>query len=288
MSVTRRRATTAAGLLVVAVLLGSCAEDSGGEPVTGGTGGGATAEPAGDDARGTGTAAASPTAPAATSPSPASSVGAPPDAYTFTPAPHRVPRTPARARELTRRASLAPEDWTPGMVPHIPYESSGTVPVLPDSCVWTREPAPATVLDAYTRRIDLPATGGKGRVSGTLTVTVHRDAAHADREMRSTVQESFRCPTQHLGGGERLEGLQSMRLDPKDVKNADATLFEAGAHRASGDARPQPYVWTKSRIGPVVTAVSVKGAQGYTDSDLIRFAAEAGAKLLYRVELELS
>ncbi|MFE1795980.1 hypothetical protein ACFW9L_07410 [Streptomyces sp. NPDC059517] len=209
------------------------------------------------------------------------------DAYDFTPDPKKVPKNTAQARKLTRNASLAPADWTPGMLKHDPYETAGTWPVLADSCVWSRGGLPQHVLDSYIRRIDVPAKDGKGRVQGSVTVTVHRTAEDADREMKDTVQESFRCPGQDLGGGQRLDGLMSMHLDQKDIKNADATLFEAGKYTGAGSGGKREYVWTKSRIGPVTTAVSVKGAQGYETTDLIRLAAEAGAKLLYRVETEL-
>ncbi|MFD0306451.1 hypothetical protein [Streptomyces sp. NPDC127119] len=209
------------------------------------------------------------------------------DAYDFTPDPKKVPKNTAQARKLTRNASLTPADWTPGMVKHDPYETAGTWPVLADSCVWSRGGLPQHVLDSYIRRIDVPAKDGKGRVQGSVTVTVHRTAEDADREMKDTVQQSFRCPGQDLGGGQRLDGLMSMHLDQKDIKNADATLFEAGKYTGAGSGGKREYVWTKSRIGPVTTAVSVKGAQGYETTDLIRLAAEAGAKLLYRVETEL-
>lgn len=209
------------------------------------------------------------------------------DAYDFTPDPKKVPKNSSQARKLTRNASLGPADWTPGMVKHEPYETAGTWAVLADSCVWSRSGPPGHVLDSYTRRIDVPAKNGKGRAQGSVTVTVHRTVKDADREMKDTVQESFRCPGQELGGGQRLDGLMSMHLDQKDVKNADATLFEAGKYTGPGSGGKQEYVWTKSRIGPVTTAVSVKGAKGYETTDLIRLAAEAGAKVLYRVETEL-
>lgn len=213
--------------------------------------------------------------------------GALPSAYDFTPDPARVPKNAARARELTRNAALGESDWTAGMVRHTPYESGGTWPVLADSCVWSRTALPDGVLDSFTRRLDVPARGGKGRVQGAVTVTVHRTVAGADREVRDTVQESFRCPQQELGGGQRLSGLMSLQFDQKDVRNADASLFEAGKYTGPGSGGVQDYVWSKSRIGPVTTAVSVKGAKGYTDTDLLRIAAEGGAKVLYRVELEL-
>lgn len=213
--------------------------------------------------------------------------GALPSSYEFTPNPARVPKNAAQARKLTRNAALGEADWTAGMVRHAPYESGGTWPVLADSCVWSRSALPDGVLDSFTRRLDVPAQDGKGRVQGAVTVTVHRSVAGADKEIKDTVQESFRCPRQELGGGQRLSGLMSLQFDQKDVRNADASLFEAGKYTGPGSGGIQDYVWTKSRIGPVTTAVSVKGAKGYKNSDLLRIAAEGGAKVLYRVELEL-
>ncbi|MFJ2022596.1 hypothetical protein ACIODW_02130 [Streptomyces sp. NPDC087897] len=213
--------------------------------------------------------------------------GALPSAYEFTPDPARVPKDTARARKLTRSAALGENDWAAGMVRHTPYESGGSWPVLPESCVWTRSALPSGILDSFTRRLDIPARGGKGRVQGAVTVTVHRTEAGAEREIEDTAQESFRCPRQELGGGQRLSGLMSLRFDQKDVRNADASLFEAGKYTGPESGGVQDYVWSKSRIGPVTTAVSVKGAKGYRNSDLLRIAAEGGAKVLYRVELEL-
>ncbi|MFF6906568.1 hypothetical protein ACFY9Q_11555 [Streptomyces sp. NPDC012389] len=213
--------------------------------------------------------------------------GALPSAYEFTPDPARVPRTAAEARRLTRNAALGEADWTAGMVRGTPYETAGTWTVLADSCVWSRSALPDGVLDSFTRRLDIPAQDGKGRVRGAVTVTVHKTVEDADREIKDTVQESFRCPSQELGGGQRLSGLMSLQFDQKDVRNADASLFEAGKFTGPGSGGTQDYVWSKSRIGPVTTAVSVKGAEGYQNADLLRIAAEGGAKVLYRVELEL-
>lgn len=213
--------------------------------------------------------------------------GALPSAYDFTPAPERVPKTAAEARRLTRNAALGEADWTAGMVRGTPYETAGSWTVLADSCVWSRSALPDGVLDSFTRRLDVPAQDGKGRVKGSVTVTVHKTVEGADREIKDTVQESFRCPAQELGGGQRLSGLMSLQFDQKDVRNADASLFEAGKYTGPGSDGTQDYVWSKSRIGSVTTAVSVKGAKGYETTDLLRIAAEGGAKVLYRVELEL-
>ncbi|MCI3222353.1 hypothetical protein [Streptomyces sp. NP-1717] len=273
----------AAAVLAVAVLAG-CGEGGSATGKTGTDG----KRSASTDAEGSAKGGSDPGASGGPGPSPSADPDKGGDAYDFTPSPEEVPKNVAQARELTRNASLEPADWTPGMVKHEPYETAGTWPVLADSCVWSRGRLPGHVLDSYGRRIDVPAKDGKGRVQGSVTVTVHRTVKDADREMKDTVQESFRCPGQELGGGQRLDGLMSMHLDQKEVKNADATLFEAGKFTGPGSGGKQEYVWTKSRIGTVTTAVAVKGAEGYGTSDLIRLAAEAGAKVLYRVEKELT
>ncbi|MER5873007.1 hypothetical protein [Streptomyces sp. NPDC002044] len=239
----------------------------------------------------TATATASPTATGAPGGTPAPSGSTPPGtlptAYTFTADPARVPRTGEEARRLTRAAALDPDSWSAGMVAHDPYESGGSRPVLSADCVWSRGGLPADVLDSHTRKIDLPAKDGKGRLLGSVTLTVHRDAAAADRDMSDTVQQSFRCPDQDLGGGQFLRGLMSMHQPKESVLNADASMFESGTYASAESGGPQSYVWVKSRIGTVVMALSVKGAQGYTVRDLLPLAAEGGAKALYRVELEL-
>ncbi|MET9606901.1 hypothetical protein ABZZ17_17765 [Streptomyces sp. NPDC006512] len=274
----RARAMTGAlgGTLAASLFLAGCGTDAGGT----GPGPGPS-----------GTAA---TAPPATTPAPAPSGSTPPGtlptAYAFTPDPARVPRTAEEARRFTRAAALDPDSWSAGMVRHEPYEGGGDWPVLSADCAWSRGSLPDGVLDTYTRKTDVPAKDGKGRVLGSVTLTVHRDADAADRDMQDTVQQSFRCPDQNLGGGQNLRGLMSMHQPKESVLNADASMFESGkftSEEAGGAGAPQGYVWTKSRIGPVVMALSVKGAQGYEIRDLLLLAAEGGAKALYRIELEL-
>ncbi|MFJ3840918.1 hypothetical protein ACWGHM_03645 [Streptomyces sp. NPDC054904] len=285
----RARALTGAGALggalVASLLLTGCGKDAGGaEPGPGTSGTAVTATPSGTV--GTGPPAGTP----APVPSGSTPPGTLPTAYTFTPDPARVPHTAEEARRFTRAAALDPDSWSAGMVRHDPYEGGGDRPVLSADCAWSRGPLPADVLDSHTRRIDMPAKDGKGRVLGSVTLTVHRDVAAADRDMRDTVQQSFRCPDQDLGGGQFLRGLMSMHQPKESVLNADASMFESGKFipaEAGGPGAPQGYVWTKSRIGSVVMALSVKGAQGYETRDLLLLAAEGGAKALYRVELEL-
>ncbi|ODA75637.1 hypothetical protein [Streptomyces sp. AVP053U2] len=159
----RAAVTAIAVVTAVAVLAGCGGDGERGETAEGETGeGGTPTSP---------NASATPNASASAEPSASSSVGALPDAYDFTPAPERIPRTAAQARALTRDVVLAPADWTPGMVRHDPYETAGTWPVLPDTCVWTRGKLPDGVLDSHNRRIDLPAKDGKGRVLGSGCTT---------------------------------------------------------------------------------------------------------------------
>lgn len=222
-------------------------------------------------------------------PSPGSSTlpGELPDGYDFTPDPERVPKTAAQAKRLTRNAQLEPNDWSPGMKRHNPYEVAGSWTVLGEDCVWSRSGLPSHVLDSYTRRIDMPAKDGKGTLQGAITITVHRTEKTADREIKDTVKESYRCPNQELGGGQSLSGLMSLEYDAEDVKNADASLFEMGKHTASPGATAQNYTWTKSRIGPVTASLSMKGADGYESVEMLKLTAEGLARVLYRIELEL-
>lgn len=210
-----------------------------------------------------------------------------PDSYDFTPDPDRVPATAEDAQRLTENAVLTPDSWGQGMTEADPYERAGTWTSLPDDCVWTRVGLPDHVLDSRTRRMEIPAADGRGMVQGAVTVTVHRTEEDAARELEDTVQESFRCPEQDLGGGHMLSNLMSLQMPDEEVLNADATLFEAGDYTAPGAAESHPFVWTKSRIAMVTTAVSVRGAEGYEVEELIEIAAWGGAQVLYNVELEL-
>ncbi|NJQ05842.1 hypothetical protein [Streptomyces lonarensis] len=216
------------------------------------------------------------------------SVGELPDSYDFTPDPDRVPQDAERARELTTNAQLTPETWQDGMVAGEPFATAGTFTVLGDDCVWDRGELPDTVLDSLTHRINIPAADGKGLVQTAVTVTVHTSDDAAVAEMDAVVQESFRCPDQELGGGQRLSGLLSMPMPEEDVLNADSSMFEAGQFSTDADPTAHDFVWSKSRIGPVTAAVSVKGAEGYDVVELLQVAAEGAAWVLYNIELELS
>lgn len=210
-----------------------------------------------------------------------------PETYDFTPDPDRVPQNAEEAQQLTRNAQLDENSWWPGMEPHDPYENAGTWTVLPEDCSWIRTELPDHVLDSFTRRLDVPAEDGKGVIQATATISVHRTVEDAEREMEDTLDESFRCPRQDLGGGQTLSGLMSMPMADEDVLNADASLFEAGQYTPAGSTEAHDYIWSKSRIGMVTTAISVKGAEGYEINELLQIAALGGAQVLYNIELEL-
>ncbi|WP_181008941.1 MULTISPECIES: hypothetical protein [unclassified Streptomyces] len=215
-------------------------------------------------------------------------VGELPDSYDFTPDPDRVPKNAEEARELTSNAQLTPDTWQDGMVANEPYVNAGTFTYLGENCVWDRGELPDTVLDSLTHRINIPAADGKGLVQTAVTISVHTSTEEAEIAMEDAVQESFRCPDQELGGGQRLSGLMSMPMADEEVLNADASMFEAGQFSTDADPGPHDFVWSKSRIGMVTTAVSVKGAEGYEMTELLMIAAEGAAWVLYNVELELS
>jgi hypothetical protein len=211
-----------------------------------------------------------------------------PDSYDFEADPDRIPQNAEQAQQLTRNAQLTADSWASGMVPHDPYETTGSWAVLPDDCVWQRGELPEHILDTLTRRLDIPAADGKGLIQATAKITVHRTVEDAEQEIADTLDESFRCPDQDLGGGQQLTGLMSLEMPQEEVLNADASVFEAGQYTAAGAAESYDFVWSKSRIGMVTAAVSVKGAEGYEVTELIEIAALGAAQVLYNIELELS
>ncbi|WP_199824002.1 hypothetical protein [Streptomyces sp. NBRC 109706] len=218
----------------------------------------------------------------------AGGVGALPDEYDFTPNPDRLPTDATEARALTEGAQVDPEIWWPGLTPDDPPEVAATWTVLGDDCTWSRAELPDGVLDSLTRRYQLPPADGLGQVLATVTVSAHRDDAGADAEMAATLDESYRCPDQELGDGQRLSGLMSLEYPEEEVLNADASLFEMGQWRGPDSPVPYSYLWVKSRIGPVTASVAVKGGPGHDDMELMRMAAEGLARVLYQIELELT
>ncbi|MFF2846837.1 hypothetical protein ACFVT5_10945 [Streptomyces sp. NPDC058001] len=204
-----------------------------------------------------------------------------------------MPASRAAARALVARIAVGPEVHGPGYEKSAAYDSDPAEwTVLDDSCDWQREnvPAGSDVLATLTRRSELPASDGKGRVRIAAVVTVHRDSAAADREMAETLEEAMRCPDQRLGPTERVTGLLSLGAAYGEGGNLsnDDSLNERGYYHddARGGARVF-YAWNQSRLGPVTFAVVVKGAQGFTDEELERTQIGGMTSMRQRIKQEL-
>ncbi|MFF5762837.1 hypothetical protein ACFY8F_09930 [Streptomyces tanashiensis] len=227
---------------------------------------------------------------------PSASASAPPStavptatAYTFTPDPARVPKTPADAKRLALAVVAGPDAWGPDYVEGKPYLSTeGSWPVLPDTCLWEAGTLPATVLYSATTHSEIPAAGGKGRVRVTATVTIHRTADDADWEMAQTLEEALRCPAQTLREGERISGLMSIG-DLGDAGNlfSEDSINERGKFIDDTVKGQHFYGWTQARVGQVTVAVSARGGPGHTDDDLSTSMAKASVTMINRVESQL-
>ncbi|WP_187645433.1 hypothetical protein [Streptomyces sp. TRM49041] len=184
--------------------------------------------------------------------------------------PAKLPRTPARARELIGAVLIGPEEFGPGVVRGAPYErGTGWWPVLGDDCVWQRGELPEDVLASRTRMYELPAADGKGTVRLTATVTVYRDPGTADWSHAATLEETLRCPEQRLGPHERLTGLFSQAHYFGEGQNtyAEDALLETGGFADERPGGPYPYLWWQARVGPVLVSTAVKGAEGRPEDE---------------------
>jgi hypothetical protein len=207
----------------------------------------------------------------------------------FTPGTSRVPRTAAQGRELADAVALAPQDWGRGFTGRSPARSTpGTWAVLDTGCRWQRRTPPHTVLASTSRYGLLPGGTGKGTVKVTAVATVHTTALDADDQLSTTLEEVLRCPEQEPRSGERITGLMSLGtpFGAREQEYADDSVLEAGEYVGEG-GEPRPYRWMLARLGTVVVAASVTGAQGYTQQELDSFGAEALARMLQRVEQRL-
>ncbi|MFJ6569894.1 hypothetical protein ACIQNU_20975 [Streptomyces sp. NPDC091292] len=216
-----------------------------------------------------------------------------PTSLGYTPDPARVPTSRTAARALAARIATGPEVYGPGYEKSAPYDSDPAEwTVLDGSCDWQRErlPADSDVLATLTRRSELPASGGKGRVRIAAVVTVHRDTAAADREMAETLEEAMRCPDQRLGPTERVTELLSLGSAYGQGGNmsTDDVLNERGKYvdETIGGA-PVFYGWQQSRLGPVTFAVVVKGAQGFAAEELERTQVSGLTSMLGRIKQQL-
>ncbi|MET8164567.1 hypothetical protein ABZT34_09960 [Streptomyces sp. NPDC005329] len=202
--------------------------------------------------------------------------------------PARVPRTRRRAETVAQAVALRPADWGAGFRAQQPAASApGTVAVLDEQCRWQRRPLPASALASLSRYSELPGTGGRGTLKVTAAVTVHADVTAADQQLSTTLEEALRCRVQQVRTDERIAGLMSVATPYGQGGNtyADDQVVEIGQYLSGTSV--QTYRWFVTRLGTVTVGVSVMGATGYTDDELLRYASPAVTKMLDRVQDEL-
>ncbi|MGW7259498.1 hypothetical protein [Streptomyces sp. NPDC054834] len=258
-------------LLVAGSLLAGCAGGSGG-----------SAKEADDGrSRKTGSTvhSASPTAEATPSGGSSAVSVSPPDTAL-------VPRTSKDARTLVDSVVLGPGDWGRGFVAQSPAKSTpGTWAVLDGGCRWQRQRLPHGVLASVSRYGRRPGEGGKGTVKVTAVATAHTSVLGADEQLSTTLEEVLRCPEQQPRTDDRITGLMSLGtpFGAREQQYADDSVFEAGEYVEKGGGT-QPYRWMVARLGTVVVAVSVTGAQGYTQAELNQLGTDALAQMLVRIQ----
>ncbi|MBZ3905824.1 hypothetical protein [Streptomyces griseiscabiei] len=210
------------------------------------------------DARGEpgGTSAASPSTSPPSSPTPES------EPYTL--AEDRAPKTRADAVTFVRDLDVRPDYFGSGFRGREPRESDpARWAVLGQDCLWRREALPATVLASLTRAFELPERDGKGPVYVSVTVTVHRDAVSARRDMAGALESAMRCPEQRLNATDRVRGLYSQIDAFADGRSAlsEDDLTETGEW-LGGDGKAHPFDWYKYRVGPVTVAATARHGAG--------------------------
>ncbi|MFJ4326748.1 hypothetical protein ACIP3A_26975 [Streptomyces tricolor] len=185
--------------------------------------------------------------------------------------PARLPATAAQAAALVRDVIAQPSAFGPDTVRRSPYENDPRRwAVLGDDCVWEQRALPEDVLASLTRHFEVPASGGKGPLTLSAVVTVHRTAEQADWENAEVLEEMLRCPSQLLRSGEVLTDLTDVPNALGDSGNgfADDALTETGTYTGDRVGGPHPYVWEQTRVGPFTIAVSAKGAKGWSKTEL--------------------
>ncbi|MFJ9539786.1 hypothetical protein ACIRPX_21290 [Streptomyces sp. NPDC101225] len=200
--------------------------------------------------------------------------------------PAKQPRTVREAREFVRKMIADPQLLGMGAVRATPYESDpSTWAVLGHDCVWRREALPKDVLATLTRYFEIPASGTKGSVRMSATVTVHRTALDAAWEQAGMLEEAVGCPEQTLRPGERLTGLDSTAVAWGENGNttSDDSLSEVGKCVSDTQGGPYAYSWTQSTFGSVVVGASVCEGQGRDTSEI-----SLAARMLVRVQAEIA
>ncbi|MFE2586199.1 hypothetical protein [Streptomyces sp. NPDC059378] len=202
--------------------------------------------------------------------------------------PARVPRTSSRAQALAAAVALQPRGWGADFRAQRPAVSTpGTLAVLDTQCRWERHELPGGVLASLSRYSEIPAAGGKGEVKVSAAVTVHTTVRDADERLATTLEEPLRCRQQEVRTDEWISKLIST-ASPYGTGNntyADDQVVEIGKY-LTGKSE-QTYGWYVTRLGTVTLSVSVKGAKGYSDDELITYASNANAAMLTRLESEL-
>ncbi|MFI5879026.1 hypothetical protein [Streptomyces sp. NPDC051554] len=204
--------------------------------------------------------------------------------------PSREPKTAAQARALIQQVISGPELFGTGVVRATPYESDpGQWAVLGDDCLWRLRPLPGNALATLTRHFEVPASGAKGAVRLSATVTVHRTALDASWEQARMLEEDLDCTEQTQRPGERLTGLQSLSFARGEGGNTsgDDLLLETGQCISDTHGGPYPYWWQQAVLGSVVSGTSVCGGRGRSEEELNSLVAEVLPRMLLRVEQEI-
>jgi hypothetical protein len=220
--------------------------------------------------------------------SPASSKGDAPSPTPFRADPAKVPRTKNRAEALAAAVALKPQGWGAGFRAQRPAVSTpGTVAVLDEQCRWERRTLSKGVLASLSRYSGIPAVGRKGELKVSAAVTVHATVREADEQLASTLEEPLRCRQQQVRTDEWIYKLMSTATPYGQGDNtySDDQVVEMGKY-LTGKSE-QTYGWHVTRLGTVTLSVSVKGAKGYSDNELAKYASDADAAMLIRLESEL-
>ncbi len=199
-----------------------------------------------------------------------------------------MPRTKQQAEKLAAAVALQPAAWGADFRAQQPAASTpGTVAVLGEQCRWERRALPKGVLASRSLYSKIPSSGAKGEVRVTAAVTVYATVLGADDQLSTTLEEPLRCREQQVRTDERISGLISVGNPYGQSGNtyADDEVLEIGSY-LTGNSE-QTYRWHVTRLGTVIVTVSLKGAKGYSDDELTRYASHALTTMLGRVEFEL-
>ncbi|MFE7836097.1 hypothetical protein ACFU53_08570 [Streptomyces sp. NPDC057474] len=197
------------------------------------------------------------------------SLSTPPVSEPYTLAEDRAPRTRAEALAFVRDLDVRPDYFGSGFRKREPYESDPAQwAVLGQDCLWRREALPDTVLASLTRSFELPERDGKGPVYVSLTVTVHRDAVSARRDMAGALESALRCPEQRLNATDRVRGLYSQIDAYTDARSAitEDDLTETGEWLTDG-GKAHPFDWYMFRVGPVTVAATARQGAGRSETE---------------------